>query len=82
MIISACATAYEGYGFDPASMICAGEPGKDSCQGDSGGPMMCTGVSSGYAQFGIVSWGIGCAKLYPGVYTRVSAYLDWITANS
>jgi len=27
---------------------------------------------------GIVSWGIGCASGYPGVYARVSFFNDWI----
>jgi secreted trypsin-like serine protease len=32
---------------------------------------------------GITSYGYGCAQPdYPGVYTRVSMYVDWIDANA
>ncbi|XP_063697625.1 clotting factor G beta subunit [Culicoides brevitarsis] len=63
------------------SMICAGTGGKDSCSGDSGGPLM---LNDGrWVQVGIVSWGIGCGKgQYPGVYSRVSSFLPWITKNT
>ena len=66
------------------NMICAGSNGLDSCQGDSGGPIVinCTSnidCSNGIIQVGVVSWGYGCgAQGYPGVYTKVSKYINWI----
>ncbi|KAM4828255.1 transmembrane protease serine 4 [Thomomys bottae] len=60
-------------------MLCAGIPegGVDTCQGDSGGPLMYH--SDQWQVVGIVSWGYGCGgPSTPGVYTKVTAYLDWI----
>ncbi|XP_028614503.1 serine protease 52-like [Grammomys surdaster] len=65
------------------NMLCAGtqDAGKDACQGDSGGALVCNkkrNIATWY-QVGIVSWGIGCGKKnLPGVYTKVSHYLNWI----
>ncbi|XP_044262516.1 trypsin 5G1-like [Tribolium madens] len=68
-----CTKAY-GEEYTNSTMMCAGEDGKDSCQGDSGGPLVVGDVLAG-----VVSWGEGCAKTnYPGVYTNVVAYLDFI----
>lgn len=50
-------------------------------QGDSGGPLNCQAENGAWEVRGIVSFGSGwsCNTLKkPAVYTRVSAYIDWI----
>jgi secreted trypsin-like serine protease len=84
-----CKSVYEALQVPAFSIgdteICATAPegGKDSCFGDSGGPLVVKADNTrGYAQVGIVSWGPQCGNpLYPGVYTRVSSFSDWIKQN-
>ncbi|XP_059474912.1 transmembrane protease serine 9-like [Neocloeon triangulifer] len=69
------------HGGDPhPSNICAGVPegGKGQCSGDSGGPLFVNGQ-----QVGIVSWSVKPCTIapYPGVYTEVAYYVDWINNN-
>ncbi|XP_058804325.1 venom protease-like [Phymastichus coffea] len=64
-------------------VICAGYTtgGKDSCVGDSGGALMFPKGHTFYA-IGIVSYSIECGLPgTPGVYTRVTEFLDFILEN-
>lgn len=62
------------------NMLCAASMGKDACQGDSGGGAYYQSHEDNRLYLaGIVSSGIGCAdSRYPGVYTNVTAFKDWI----
>lgn len=84
VLILPTSTCHQSYSsFDPTIMLCAGWPrgGRDACQGDSGGPLVQKQpLTDTSVLVGIVSFGKGCARQdSPGVYTRVSAYIDWIT---
>lgn len=51
-------------------------------QGDSGGPLTCRQNNTSVV-YGIVSWGDQCGmKNKPGVYTRVTNFLDWIKSKT
>lgn len=56
---------------------------KSTCNGDSGGPLVVLDgdkpVLVGATSFGS---GVGCEAGFPGVFTRVTSYLDWISEHS
>nr|CAD7432064.1 unnamed protein product [Timema monikensis] len=65
------------------NQMCTYSQGKDACQSDSGGPLLYTNPNTGRLYLsGIISYGIGCATSNPGVNTRVTAYLNWISQNT
>jgi secreted trypsin-like serine protease len=54
----------------------------DACQGDSGGPLLYR-FNGVYQLIGLVSWGNGCGLTgYPGVYTYVNYFRNWIKQNT
>ena len=62
--------------------LCAAGPGRDACRGDSGGPLVVTREDDRKVLVGVVSTGYKCAtKGFPGIYTRISAYVDWILGH-
>ena len=70
-------------GVNSSKQICAGDDLGyiDFCENDSGAPLVVKGQNDGrWHLVGLASYG-----RYPcgngGVYTRVSAYADWITSN-
>ncbi len=84
-----CQTLYNTMGdLIYSTMVCANETdpdpadefGEDSCQADSGGPLYSQAATlDDSPQIGITSFGYECGDAtLPGVYTRVSKFLDWI----
>uniref|UniRef100_A0A2H1W881 SFRICE_013123 n=1 Tax=Spodoptera frugiperda TaxID=7108 RepID=A0A2H1W881_SPOFR len=73
-----CKAAYSNL-VVPENTICAGgEEGIDTCRGDSGGPLVRYG---GRAElWGVTSTGNShCGtKGFPGIYTDVAVYLQWV----
>lgn len=84
-----CAKTYKQANVDlKQTQLCAGgEKGKDSCRGDSGGPLMANYADENndinWYVVGVVSFGPSPCGMegWPGVYTNVCDYADWIQSK-
>ncbi|XP_041801227.1 elastase-1-like [Chelmon rostratus] len=66
------------------TMVCAGGYSEAGCSGDSGGPLNCL-VDGKYYVHGVTSFvsGYGCNTYQrPTVFTRVSAFIEWMDSVS
>ncbi|XP_077332853.1 complement factor I isoform X3 [Lithobates pipiens] len=65
-------------------MECAGthDGSIDACKGDSGGPLVCYDANNVAYVWGVVSWGENCGVAgFPGVYSKVAHYFEWISRH-
>ncbi|XP_050079618.1 uncharacterized protein LOC126567441 [Anopheles maculipalpis] len=64
-----------------AHHLCAGDEKMDTCPGDSGGPLHVKLLHNAKMTpflVGVTSFGKPCGQANPGVYARVSSFVDWI----
>ncbi|XP_060529933.1 trypsin-3-like [Cylas formicarius] len=61
----------------PDTILCIRQNGGGICYGDSGGPAVINGKLAG-----IVSSGICGSEKYPGAYTKISAFREWIRQHA
>uniref|UniRef100_L7M8A1 Putative tick serine protease n=1 Tax=Rhipicephalus pulchellus TaxID=72859 RepID=L7M8A1_RHIPC len=76
-----CRKIFKDQRYSDAIQSCAQKRGKGACKGDSGGPVMIRTGDDRFQQVGIVSYLVGVCggDFNPQVYTRVSAYINWLT---
>lgn len=87
--LSTCSSTYSIANVRLGSgQLCAGgEKGRDSCRGDSGGPLMTVSLDKNkdvhWFVAGVVSFGPSPCGMenWPGVYTKVSKYVNWIVSK-
>lgn len=84
--INTCTNVYRSLDVELGNgQVCAGGTrGQDACMGDSGGPLMfynraqASWVASGVVSIGLKECGLSG---FPGVYTKVENYVDWIKSK-
>ncbi|XP_014279341.1 venom peptide isomerase heavy chain [Halyomorpha halys] len=86
---SSCREKYKGIPNNAKEIsehhVCAYDEGKDTCGGDSGGPIQIyhSEYQCMFTLIGVTSFGVNCTMNtnFPGVYTKVSDYIEWIEDN-
>jgi hypothetical protein len=75
-----CRAVYQKLGapVDGRNVCAGGDGARDTCNGDSGGPLVARDARGSWRQIGVVSFGTCAAPGFPGVFTRVSAFADWV----
>lgn len=66
------------FNLDKSEICAGGEKGEDSCNGGGGSPLVCQGKSGRWSVVGLVSWGLGCRKPVPAIYTKITTFQKWI----
>lgn len=74
--VEKCSELNESPEIKPAHLCTLTKSGEGACHGDSGGALQYRNKVAG-----IVSFGTPCAVGFPDVFTRVSAYNDWINEH-
>ncbi|KAK0141738.1 Chymotrypsin-like elastase family member 3B [Merluccius polli] len=81
---SVCSCSNWWAGNSKTTMIYAGGDAKSGCNGDSAGPLSCQGADGGWYVHGVTSFvsSVVCNEAQkPTVFTRTSAFIDWISKN-
>ncbi|XP_060657033.1 collagenase-like [Drosophila nasuta] len=69
--------------FFPSSFVCLKSSQGSPCKGDSGGPLAIRNEDGTSTIVGLTSFGVSetCEPNMPGIFTRVSSFLQWIKEN-
>jgi secreted trypsin-like serine protease len=84
--LDTCRMVYPNQSLSTKQLCAGGVKGKDNCGGDSGGALTMDAYDNRrqyYYIVGVVSFGTtSCGQAgKPGVYTKVSEYIEWILAT-
>ncbi|XP_029462739.1 tryptase-like [Rhinatrema bivittatum] len=69
-----------GITFIQEDMLCGEDTSNGNCKGVIGGPLACN-IKDKCKLVGILSWTVGCPHAGLGIYTKTTAFLQWIMSN-